>query len=437
MRSLRFAALVTAAAAVLLLFPSLIWGPAPIDSAVYNYVWTKQFGAELARGVLYPRWLPGSFQGLGSPTFYFYPPIAFYLSGLLQAAGLSTLQAVNGAALLALFASGLSMWAWLRFKGANPLWALLYMAAPYHLTDWYQRAALAEFAAFAWLPLIALAIEAQPRRWATPLLAVAFAGLVMTHLPVALLTCVGLIAPMVLARREHLAAYAMAGALGLGLSAIYLLPALTLQDRISTEALFSPFYRPASWAPWGPNAALWVLPLALCPAALALGRSRFWLALTLFAAAMSLALIPFVWSLPAINQVQFPWRMLVVAEFAAVTAVALSPPRLVVLALALALSAPAYARAANVAVHSLANTYGPEIDRDLPDAAEYLPAGSYVSDITAQSRVVDLSKATVPSLGPGPVRETIWGAWISALAVLGWLATWRKPVFRVPEARSD
>ncbi len=287
------------------------------------------------------------------------------------------------------------------------------------MADWYQRAAFAEFLSFAWLPLIALAIEAQPRRWATPLLAISFAGLVMTHLPVALLTSLGLILPMVMARREHLRAYAVSGALGLGLSAIYLLPALTLQHHVSTAVMFSPSYQPANWAPWRPSAALWVVPLALAPVALAFGRSRFWLGVTIFCAVMSLALIPFVWDLPPLNRVQFPWRLLVVAEFAAITAAALSP-RLsgVAIAMALALSAPAYSRVINVAANSLNQPFPAYVERDLPDAPEYLPAGSRFDGLTPESRTPDLSQAARPTLGPEPPREAVIGGWISLAAAL-------------------
>ncbi len=410
---------VVAVAALVLMTPSLLWGPGAADSAIYNYVWTKQFGELLGQGVLYPRWLPHSWGGLGSPAFYFYPPLAFYVSGLLDLAGLTTLQAINGAALLAMFASGVTMSAWLRFKGANPLWALLYMAAPYHLYDWYGRAGLAEFSAFAWLPLVALGLDAQPRRWATPLLAISFAGLVMTHLPAALLTSVGLIAPMVVRRREHLAAYAFAGFLGLGLSAIYLLPALTLQHHISTAAMISSIYRPANWAPWGPYAALWVAPFALAPVSLAAGGRRwFWVGAVVFGAAMSLAVIPMVWSLPGLDRVQFPWRMLVVVEFAAVTAAALGPPRLVFAALALALSAVPYARLFEVSSQALHLRYAADTERDLPDAPEYLPAGSDLSGLTASNRVPDLNKAATPTLSDRPVPQTRWGAWISGLSLV-------------------
>ena len=93
------------------------------------------------------------------------------------------------------------MYLWLKDKTHfAALGACLYMAAPYHLGDFYVRAALAEFAGFVWLPLIALALEAQPKRWAAPLLALAFAGLLVSHLPMAVLATCFLIGPMVIMR---------------------------------------------------------------------------------------------------------------------------------------------------------------------------------------------------------------------------------------------
>lgn len=413
-----------AAVAVLLMLPSLIWGPAPIDSAVYNYVWTRQFGGALAQGQIYPRWLPGSFDGLGSPVFYFYPPVAFYMSGLLQVAGLATLQAVTGAALLGLAASGLTMAAWLRFKGANPLWALLYMAGPYHLADWYQRAALAEFLSFAWLPLIALAIDAQPRRWATPLLALSFAGLIMTHLPMAILAGFGLIAPMVATRLSHVRSYALAGLLGVGIAAAYLLPALTLQHHVLVPVMWPPYFQPAGWSPWGSHDIGWVVPMALAPVALAMARSRFWFVLTAILAAMSLALIPAFWTLPILEKVQFPWRLLAVVEFAAVTAVATSRPRRWALALAFAIAALSWSRLIGLTYVSLHQAYPTEMSRRLPDAPEYLPAHTDLSAINPiPYGPVDRRKLAPATLTGTPPPQVSWGAGISLLSAALLLAS--------------
>lgn len=42
--------------------------------------WSKGFWEVLRNGVFYPRWLPQLNGGLGSPVFFFYPPIPYYFS---------------------------------------------------------------------------------------------------------------------------------------------------------------------------------------------------------------------------------------------------------------------------------------------------------------------------------------------------------------------
>src|SRR4051812_26741928 len=34
-------------------------------------------------GISYARWLPDYFMGYGSPTFYFYPPLPYFISNLI------------------------------------------------------------------------------------------------------------------------------------------------------------------------------------------------------------------------------------------------------------------------------------------------------------------------------------------------------------------
>ena len=102
----------------MLMAPALIHGAPTTDSGTYNHVWTTQIASEMARGVIYPRWLPHSFEGLGAPTFYFYPPLAYLLSGAL-AQFLEPGRAISAAAFLLLFGSGLAMYLWLRTKAAR------------------------------------------------------------------------------------------------------------------------------------------------------------------------------------------------------------------------------------------------------------------------------------------------------------------------------
>ncbi len=73
---MRHPAFVLAAASVLLLLPTLVLGTLISHSSPQNLTWASQFAEQFRAGILYPRWMPESFDGLGSPAFYFYPPLA-------------------------------------------------------------------------------------------------------------------------------------------------------------------------------------------------------------------------------------------------------------------------------------------------------------------------------------------------------------------------
>jgi hypothetical protein len=416
--------------AVAVMAPSFLFGPSHTHSQLYNFIWTRQFADAMAAGEFYPRWLPASFEGLGSPTFYFYPPLTFWISGGLDALGLSTLQAINAAVLLFLIASGLTMYVWLSWRGTRPLLgAALYMIAPYHLNDWYVRGALAEFAAFIWLPLIALGIEALPKRWGAPLLAASFAGLIITHLPLALLTSVFLIAPLALHRvwrdRAALAPGVLAGVLGIALAAFYLLPALTLREHVSSQLLWGAHYQPSIWFVWNSPPAwlfLGLLPIAVGMAMLSLGARSVWTVIALVGAAASVGLIPFVWDLPLLTQAQFPWRLLCVVEFAAITAfVTRMPGRLWVGAAASILLFAAAVGVKGALIAMQIRTDYRELTALMPDAPEYLPRGFDVSEIADQQRRLDLSPyrvlppangdIVVEKSGPVTLRRAAFPIW--------------------------
>lgn len=401
---MRRATLIFAVAALVLMAPALILGAPGIDSAIYTHVWTQQYAAEMARGVVYPRWLPQSFEGLGAPTFYFYPPLAFHLSGAL-AMVLDVRFAVSWAGALMLFGSGLAMYAWLRSKtsdGFAILGGLIYMASPYHLTDFYVRAALAEFAAFVWIPLIALAIEKQDRRWGGPLLALAYAALICTHLPMALLTSVALI-PAIVVRASWdsptvALRCALAGLAGVAVSALYLLPALTLQDQVMMpRVMWAAHFDAQNWSALRllePSPDPFLKPLSLFAAGWTLVAlttmlrgARFWPLLTLAIAILSLGLTP-LFELPLLDKVQFPWRALALIEFAAITAVVVWRPRWVWAALGALLLVPGvdtFARTGAVAMSRPLNAdhvaMGLDAPEYLPSAYTPVPKGRYPTGI--------------------------------------------------------
>lgn len=370
--------------AAIIMMPTFLFGPGDSHSVTYNYIWTSQFGTEMANGTLYPRWLPGSFEGMGSPTFYFYPPLAYWIAGAFDAIGFSTFAAINITGYLVLTLSGLTMHQWLAERGTWPrIGAILYMAAPYHLMDFYVRGALAEFTAFIWLPLIALAIMRMPQRRAIWLLALSYGGLVLTHLPVAMLTGLFLIAPLALHRiakdRTTLLPLMIGGALGIGFASFYLFPALTMQGDISSELLWGAYYRASAWSLLAPNTLLRIVSIPALTTGLvilALPSRSIWTAISLFVGLSALGLIPYMWDIAPLDRVQFPWRLLGILEFASITALLSRKPGPVILGLGGGLALFAYA----VWINQTVGYFAKPVDyamlaRELPDAPEYLPAG--------------------------------------------------------------
>jgi hypothetical protein len=426
--------------AIAIMTPSFLFGPQTVDSGQYNYIWTKQIAEGFAAGQIYPRWLPDSFLGYGSPALFFYPPLAIFVSGLLDAVGLTSLQAINVAGLLFLVASGMTMRLWLRSIGAVWWGALIYMAAPYHLFDFYARGALAEFAAFSWIPLIALGITARAW-WAPPLLAASYAALVLTHLPVALLASVFLIPLLVFkawnGEWKFLVSRGTAGLIGLAISAIYLLPALTLQSQIAADQLWTPLFRPQNHFVFSPDplvaGIVFVLAIVgglyvLLTAYEALKRPpvRFWALTTLGLVLFSTGVLGIVWSIPVLEKVQMPWRIMTLVEFAAITALCLPPARKVwgwligvlgaVTVIGFMMQWPPQGRA----------EFKAEIDRHLWDATEYLPSTFDTSGMSPSYRPADLSSV------PAPTRRIADGAtWAQATSEEVVLDRFAFPIWRV------
>lgn len=179
------------AAATLMMFPALVAGHIINHSSILNVLWSEGFSRELLAGNLYPRWLPELSRGAGSPVFYFYGPLPFYLIAPFSLLADTRLAVVLGCWLM-LALSGLAFFALARaFVGpaAALLSALVYMAMPYHLlADVWVRGALGEQAAFALIPLCLLcAVRLGGRLRYAFGLAVCFSGLLLSHLPSALL----------------------------------------------------------------------------------------------------------------------------------------------------------------------------------------------------------------------------------------------------------
>lgn len=355
----RYGAYLILVAGVAIMLPELWSGISWSDSLPYNIVWTEQFRALVRSGDLYPRWLPDSWDGLGSPTFYIYPPLYFWVASILDLLTLHLLSVerlVPLTSLAFLVFSGLAMRKWLadRAKGwGASIGAIAYMAAPYHLNDIYSRGALAEAASYALIPMILIGLGgmAERHRAGFATTSLAYAALILTHLPTALIMSLFLLPWFTVYRAVRIGPggyrllfeAALAAALGVGLAAFYVMPALQLAPFISYDALFGGFYRPANWYVWFPDRWPRTYPVAwtilICAAATPLiafaarwsfrerrRETLFWCAIAAVGVVMALGLVPPLWHLPLVDRVQFPSRFLVLVEFALITALAATAP---------------------------------------------------------------------------------------------------------------
>lgn len=220
--------------ATIVILPVFVKGfPSGFD-AVRHYRWTTQFIDAIRDGAIYPRWLPAANESQGSPVPLYYPPLSFYVAAAVSLISGNTLRAIELSCWLALALSGLTMYALSRSvlsAGLSLAAAALYMLAPYHLLDLYQGASPSEFWAFVWPPLLLLAINRVHRGAGfsgVGFLAVSYALMILTHVPVAFLTTLALaVYSLSLTRKPStLVRIALGGALGAGLAAIFLIPVL-------------------------------------------------------------------------------------------------------------------------------------------------------------------------------------------------------------------
>lgn len=329
--------LLTLAAAIVFL-PAFLGPPRLNESFWIDWVWLDQFAKELAQGNAYPRWLPLSHHGLGSPVFYYYPPLAFYLGSIFVLAGLKTYSAMLASFFVASVLSGVGAYLWLSGQSRSPLLgAAFYVIAPYHTFDFYMRGALAEYVAIALMPFLMLGLRQifEGKNAGIAVAAVAYAALICSHLPLALLVSVFLIGPYAAWRGSRAPRVLLASSIALGLgvltAAIYLVPALVLEPyRNAADLWNNRLLQPANWTFWNADFLTGVyLAVLLTAAALAVPavgqivRNRSpWAAYAMILILLGIGVIPLVWSLPLLRSVQFPFRIFPLAEFALATAIA-------------------------------------------------------------------------------------------------------------------
>jgi hypothetical protein len=345
-----------------LLFGALpLWRGVPVwGDTLFHAMWYTNFSAQLLAGDFYPRWLLNLNGGLGSPVFFFYAPLPYYITTLfkpLMSGGIYGTLHLGASVALAIIASGLAAYLWLKEiagREAAATAAILYMLMPYHLAvDVYTRDAFAEVWAFVWMPLMLYCVRrlaSGASKFAMTGLALTYAALITTHLPTTLIfslvpLCYAFFACEPHGRRWRSALLAACGMLlGAGLASIYLLPAMLNQGFVSLGDMLPEHYD-RRWLQLTnfdlkfvdgrvTIAFLLTAGVILCACVLACGdgaanenaskRERtFWM---ITAASCVLLMIPtgdFVWRLvKPLRTIQFPWRFNAVLCIAAAALVA-------------------------------------------------------------------------------------------------------------------
>ena len=308
-------------------------------------------------GILYPQWAPSPNYGAGEPRFIFYPPFTWMLGAALGAFLPWQLVPIALTFLL-LAATGLATRKLAICALPNAPATLAGCAAlfsGYALFTAYERSAFGELAGF-WIPLLLL-YALRDRNPAASLfrrafngssapLALTLAGAWLSNAPLGVMASYLLAAVAIAAAILHrswapILRAVTAAALGIALTAFYLVPAAFQQRWVDIrQAIDDPGLRVENSFLFGhaPGAdmdlhnielqrvsiiALAGVVLTLACILIAWRRKtlpapKFWIPLALIPVAVILLQFPFslpLWNLlPKLRFLQFPWRWLVVLE---------------------------------------------------------------------------------------------------------------------------
>jgi uncharacterized membrane protein len=350
--------------AIAIMAPTLVWGIPSNNDLSNHFRFALPFYDALRSGHFYPGWLADANHGFGDASFRFYPPALYYLLALTRtlAGNWYAATIITFSALSVIGAVGVYFWA--REFGSSELamWAgILYSVAPYHLNQFFQAVMLAEFAGAAVLPFAFAFTERvckRRRRRDVAGLAVTYAVLILTHLPLAVIGSIALAVYALLRidrknRSATLLCLASSVALGLAASACYWTTMLIELKWIRADNLnpepsvdyrknfvlssFSPEYLNVWWMNillLGTVAMFWPALALLSRKVYASGRSQNY-AKPIKALAVLLLLTIFMatpasrplWSLiHPLQETQFPWRWLSITSMVCPILLALAIP---------------------------------------------------------------------------------------------------------------
>jgi hypothetical protein len=205
-----------------------------------------EMGKMLKTGVFPVRIVPDLGYGFGYPIFNFYAPLAYYVGGLFMLLGFDALIATKIMMGMGIILAGIFMYLLTKeFYGklGGVISGLFYVYAPYHAIDIYVRGDVAEFWAYAFIPLMFLGFykvfqDSKPQFRIQKfgiIGSLSFAGIILSHNLTALMVAPFLLAVCLLfiiystkcMRLYNASYFGLYILLGLTISVFYWIPALT------------------------------------------------------------------------------------------------------------------------------------------------------------------------------------------------------------------
>ena len=251
---------------VAIVFELTSWAVFPFNGydSFSHIFWIGEWHRMWQAGIFYPRWLSGSFHGFGAPSFYYYPPLTFWVSSVLYLLAPNASPDAIGKYLgiIAFAFSAASMFLYLRWRSAKDstspgpsigilLGAFLYTFAPYRIFNYSTRGALPEHIAMGLVPFVFWGADLimqrrQPndiRRGAT-LITCSLALLILTNLPAAAVAGIGIFLYVIFQKgqeRQTGLPVLLAGAISsILLTAFYLLPVAAMFGDVQLGRLWRP-----------------------------------------------------------------------------------------------------------------------------------------------------------------------------------------------------
>jgi hypothetical protein len=173
-----------------LLQPGFFWGAHDARHSVYFLV---EFDQSVQDGIWYPRWSPDFAFGYGYPIFNIYGPLPYFVGEGFHLLGMGFVDATKLVFGLAIVASALTMFLFVRSIMGTPaavIASLVYVYIPYRIVDIYVRGALAESLIFAFMPLALWSFRRcvlRPGRMAVVVAGLSYASLMLSNPAVTLL----------------------------------------------------------------------------------------------------------------------------------------------------------------------------------------------------------------------------------------------------------